>query len=416
MKCRLSWPAVVGLAYSFTVFLAATPCPAADGTTAKESIAARQRPLFDRVQVRDAWQITKGDPGVIVGVIDNGFDFFHPNLKGQVRPGFYYPGGYHTEYYENVAHGTWVASIIAARGDRPDGMTGLAPNCRVLTASQGSIEHTLIRLQQPYFQEYFRGHPKGTLADAQKDLMKDHKDELTKFQNDWMHYQMANLADAVRFLVDHGVRVINLSGGSFTRSMCRTDDWQRVEEAFDYAAQKNVVVVLAAGNSGTESEEYLGRGDTVIVAGATLLDDSRWEHEQTVLGTKIKQGSNYGKRLTVMAPVENIMVCDPHDRRVYETKDGPMGEMKMPFEGEHRVLPNGATSCAAPVVSALVALVFSVRPDLDARSAVEIVKKGCDPIGGHAYDVHTGHGRVNFSKTVRLAQGWETQSERRAPQ
>src|SRR5947209_20419792 len=76
-----------------------------------ESLIAKQQALFDRINVAEAWKITKGDPKVLVGVIDNGFDFFHPDLKGQLIPGFYYPDGYHTELYENVAHGTLVASL-----------------------------------------------------------------------------------------------------------------------------------------------------------------------------------------------------------------------------------------------------------------------------------------------------------------
>jgi subtilisin family serine protease len=70
-----------------------------------DSLGARQQALFDRINVAEAWKITRGDPRVLVGVIDSGFDYFHPDLKGQLAPGFYYPGGYHTEFYENVAHG-----------------------------------------------------------------------------------------------------------------------------------------------------------------------------------------------------------------------------------------------------------------------------------------------------------------------
>jgi len=55
---------------------------------------------------------------VVVGVIDNGFDYFDPNLKGQVEPGYYYSGGYHPEVYANLAHGTLVASLIVAPGCR----------------------------------------------------------------------------------------------------------------------------------------------------------------------------------------------------------------------------------------------------------------------------------------------------------
>ena len=74
-----------------------------------------QEKLFERVNLHEAWEITKGDPNVLVGVIDNGFDFFHPDLKGQLIPGYYFAGGFHTEFYANIAHGTMVSSLIVAK-------------------------------------------------------------------------------------------------------------------------------------------------------------------------------------------------------------------------------------------------------------------------------------------------------------
>jgi subtilisin family serine protease len=367
-----------------------------------DALSARQQALFDRLNVAEAWKITKGDPKILVGIIDNGFDFFHPDLKGQLIPGFYYPDGYHTEFYENVAHGTLVASLIVAREDNPKGMVGLAPRCRVLTASQGMIEHTLVKMQARFFQE----NPKATLADFQKEMMKQSA-TLQKFGQDWVHYQVDGAADAIRYLVDHGVKVINFSGG-LKRSLCPSaDKWKRLEDAFAYAADKGVVMVLAAGNNAAEWEDYPGSSDTVIVAGATLLDDTRWEEEVDVGGTKIKQGSNFGKRLTVMAPVEKLVVCAPHEQRFYSCDDGPMGPMKLPFKGAHEIRPIGATSSAAPIVTSLVALIDSARPALDAKSVVKIVQQGCDDISKKGYNIHTGHGRVNFGKSLKLARDWD---------
>jgi tRNA(Arg) A34 adenosine deaminase TadA len=62
---------------------------------------------------------------------------------------------------------------------------------------------------------------------------------------------------------------------------------------------------------------------------------------------------------------------------------------------------------AAPIVTSLEALVYSARPTLDARSVVKIVQQGCDNIGKQGYNIHTGYGRVNFGKTLKLAKAWE---------
>lgn len=366
-----------------------------------DTLRAKQQALFERINVAEAWKITKGDPKVLIGVIDNGFDFFHPDLRGQLTPGLYYAGGYHTEFYENVAHGTLVSSIMVARDNNPSGMVGLAPRCRVLTAAQGSIEHTLVKIQTKFFQE----NPKATLAGLQREMMKQ-PETLKKFGQDWVHYQVDGAADAIRYLVDRGAKVINFSGG-LKRSLCpSTEKWQRLEEAFGYAAEKGVVIVLTAGNNAAQWEDYPGGPDTVIVVGATLLNDTRWEQEMDIQGTKLKQGSNYGKRLTVMAPVENLVVCAPHEPRFYSVDEGPMGPMKLPFKGMHEVRAIGATSSAAPIVTSLVALVYCVRPTLDAKSVVKIVQQGCDDIGEKGFDVHTGHGRVNFGRSVKMALDW----------
>jgi hypothetical protein len=81
-----------------------------------------------------------------------------------------------------------------------------------------------------------------------------------------------------------------------------------------------------------------------------------------------------------------------------------MGLMKLPFKGAHEVRPNGATSSAAPIVTSLVALIYSVRPTLDAKAVVKIVEQGCDDIK-KGYKIHTGHGRVNFGKSIKAGSG-----------
>jgi subtilisin family serine protease len=142
-------------------------------------------------------------------------------------------------------------------------------------------------------------------------------------------------------LVDHGVKVINISGG-LKRSLCPSaEKWKKLEDAFAYAAAKGVALVLAAGNNAVQWEDYPGSPDSVIVVGATLLNDTRWEEEVTFQGAKIKQGSNFGKRLTVMAPVEKLVVCAPHEQRFYACDDGPVGRPGCRSRGRTRSYATG---------------------------------------------------------------------------
>ena len=357
-----------------------------------------QKALFEKLKVAEAWQLTKGSPDVLVGVIDNGFDFFHPLLKGRLLPGFYASGGYHTELEGNIAHGTMIAGIIAAQGGAGSEMTGLAPGCRIVTASQGMIEHVLIRMQQ----DWAKSHPGAPIDEFMKKVAAS--EELKKFGLDWTSFQAAANADAILYLVDRGVRVINISG-LLRKSLFRVAaDWERLEAAFKHAADKGVLIVLAAGNNAVESDDYPGDEASVLIVGASRLDDTRWEQETKMMGRTFKQGSNFGKRLGVMAPTDNIVVCSPHENRFFTADDGPMGPESGTFKKAVEVTPIGATSCAAPIATSLAALVFSLRPDLDGPAVADLIKKGCDDIGEPGFDVKTGWGRVNFLKTLQLAQ------------
>ncbi len=378
--------------------VAGTETPAATGDLRpNDPLFPKQEALFNRVNAFEAWKVTKGDPNVLVGVIDHGFDFFHPDLKANLIPGFYAADTYHTEYFENVAHGTVVASLIAAVGNNGAGMTGLAPGCRILTASQGMIEHQLAKLMNKFRQE----NPDAGPQDFGKTL-RGHAEELRGFSTKWTRFVNLSIAQAIRYLVDHKARVINISE-LLRQSLCPADSWQALEEAFAYAREKGVLIVLAAGNNAALCEDYPGNPDSVIVVGATRLDDTRWEEVLDIKGSKIKQGSNFGKRLTVMAPTEGLQVCMPHDRRFYACADGPMGPIKHDFNDMYETFPEGATSCSAPIVTSLAALIYSVRPDLDARAVIDLIKQGCDDIGEKGYDTYTGFGRVNFGKTIQIA-------------
>lgn len=387
------------------IILLLQPHTVGDETQAKlnDPLFAKQRALFDKINVLEAWNTTRGDPDILVGIVDLGFDHFHPDLKSNLVPGFYASGGYHTECYEIVGHGTLVASIIAAKDNNKIGMTGLAPRCRVLTASYGMIENKYGSLLRKFRQD----HPAALPGDKRwAKLMEERGDEMKDFGTKWVKYMTLSQAKAIRYLVGHKVRVINISG-YMQRSLCRScpEAWQQLEDAFVYAAKNDVVIVIGAGNNAVRAEGYPGDPDSMIVAGATMLNDTRWEEELDIKGFKMKQGTNFGRCLTAMAPTENIQVCIPHEKRFYITEDGPMGPAptELKFEDMYQVVPNGATSSAAPIVTSLVALIYSVRPDLDAESVVNIIKQGCDDIGDKGYDIYTGYGRVNFGKTIKIA-------------
>lgn len=88
---------------------------------------------------------------------------------------------------------------------------------------------------------------------------------------------------SIDFAAENGARVMSLSWGSETRS-------EFLEDAFDYADSKGLIIVGAAGNNPTGTPFYPAAYDSVIGVGALAPDGTTWEK------------SNYGSFVTVSAP------------------------------------------------------------------------------------------------------------------
>ncbi|MCD8164922.1 MAG: S8 family serine peptidase [Bacteroides sp.] len=173
----------------------------------------------------------------------------------------------------------------------------------------------------------------------------------------------------------------------------------KINDALDHAREQDVLVVLAAGNSNNEIVNIFRNRDHIIIVGASSKNDTRW----TVTTGGITQGSNWGKLLDVCAPVEDLVICQPSDSRFYRANDSPMGAEEIPFSGNIcDVMPMGATSGAAPIVTSLAALVYSIAPDITAKEVKKAILEGCDDIDDKGVDIYTGYGRVNFRKTLSL--------------
>ncbi|MEK7291991.1 MAG: S8 family serine peptidase, partial [Actinomycetota bacterium] len=159
-------------------------------------------PLLDRqwgllaIGAREVWNQSTG-LGVTVAIIDGGSGP-HPDLDANLDPGHAFINGVESTDAADVGtHGTHVAGIVAATNGNGIGISGVAPNARILP---------------------IRVFAEGSETSGSDDV-----------------------ALAIRFAVDAGVKVINLSIGS------NTED-SRITAAVQYAVSKNVLVVAAAGN------------------------------------------------------------------------------------------------------------------------------------------------------------------------
>ncbi len=156
-----------------------------------------------------------------------------------------------------------------------------------------------------------------------------------------------DIADAIRWAVDHGADVINLSLGGTSDLLGRIyNKMDPANEAIAYADSKGVVVIAAAGNDDTFLRAYNRDTPLLVVNATNELDRSA-------------RFSNFGDLRAVSAPGARILSTAP----TYPTSIWPEGS-----EGYETL---AGTSMASPHVAGVAALMVdrSVSPE-DIRNAI----------------------------------------------
>ena len=216
-----------------------------------------------------------------------------------------YGNGNPNARHDDENHGTHVAGIIAAERNNGLGANGVANNVEIMS---------------------IRAVPNG--------------DEYDK-----------DIALAFRYAVDNGAKIINCS---FGKSYSPKAEW--VYDAIKYAASKDVLIVHAAGNDGSDLDDpanpnypndQVNNGpemaDNVITVGSL---------EQEYGSEMVSSFSNYGKiNVDVFAP----------GGKIYSTVNNNGYEFQ------------GGTSMAAPAVAGIAALIRSYYPKLNAPQVKKII-------------------------------------------
>jgi subtilisin family serine protease len=267
---------------------------------------------------------------MVVEGVQRGIDYYSNQVNAYYNPDFNprhivnddysdpYEIGYGNNDYEgpDAFHGTHVAGIIAAIRNNDLGINGVADNVRIMT---------------------IRAVPDG-----------DERDK--------------DVANAIRYAVDNGASVVNMSfGKGFV--------WNKevVDEAVDYAEEKDVLLVHAAGNSSLDNDTNDNYPNDQYDRSCWFCDkDADNWIEVGALNWKTGESlpapfSNYGdEQVDLFAPGMVIYSTVPDDK--YENAQG--------------------TSMASPVVAGVAALVRSYFPTLTAEQTKDILMETVTPIDG----------------------------------
>jgi thermitase len=272
---------------------------------------------LSKIQAPSAWGITQGASNITLGMIDSGVETTHPDLAGKLVPGWNFVTLTST-ITDNIGHGTATAGTAAAATNNGVGVAGVA---------WANMIMPLVVVDSTGYASY------------------------------------SNMANAITYAADHGVRVVNLSiAGSSASST--------LQSAVTYAWNKGTIVVASAGNDSTSTPYYPAACDNAVAVSATDSNDA------------FASFSNFGSWVDIAAPGVSVLTTSTGASYGYWS----------------------GTSFSAPVVAGVAGLVLATKPSLSAASVVSILEQNADDLGSAGFDNYYGYGRVNAYRAVTAAQ------------
>ena len=302
----------------------------------------------------ESWVTLPAFEPIPVAVIDSGVDTGHPELARKVLGARSFVGG--SPRQDTLGHGTFVAGLIAAGVDNGIGIAGLAPSAELLVAKVVTRSRAI-----PVEAE----------------------------------------AKAIRWAVENGARVINMSlGGARDPLDPSRDTFSRLEaDAVAYAVSNGTVVVAAVGNSpqGQAPGKYASYPAALPhVLGVSATTDTGG----------IPDFSNRDRIFNdIAAPGLQIVSILP---RTLTARFPACAEQGYSSCGSDEYREAQGTSFAAPQVSAAATVLLSLRPTLRPEQVNVILRSttvdlneatGCTAcaVGRDAY---SGWGRLDVAAAI----------------
>jgi len=332
-----------------------------------------QQWYLSKIKAPQAWDFTKGgNQDVVIAILDTGVDVDHPDLKENiwlnkneirgdgidndnngyiddlhgwdfVRSTLDPKPKFDEDYNESgIHHGTLVAGIVSAVGNNNEGIAGLAWGSRIMplrvlnSQGTGSVEHVI---------------------------------------------------RAVRYAVDNGAKIINLSFVGTSKSFF-------LAEALKEAWRNGVIIVAAAGNETVNQPVNLNDSpnypicldeddDDNFIIGVAAVDDTDHKALFSDFGSKCVDVSAPGTR------IYGALAYNPNHSDYREYYGGYWS----------------GTSIAAPIVSGLAALTWSVNPFFSQKQVQDFILNQADNIDDFnpGMEGQLGRGRVNAYATISYA-------------
>jgi subtilisin family serine protease len=282
---------------------------------------------LQRTHVFDGWTEWPPLEPVKVAIIDSGIDVGHPEFLGRIFAAKSFVDG---PVRDTQGHGTIVAGIVGAGTDNAIGIAGLAPSAELLIAKVvGSDRSISVRAE----------------------------------------------AKAIRWAVDQGARVINMSlGGLRDPRNPNRDDYSSLEaEAIRYAVSKGVLVVAAVGNSDQAPREPWPFA-TYPAALPHVLGVSSIGRSGAVPSFS-NRDQIYND---VAAP--GVAILSTFPRTLTAGRESCLEQGYTVCATEEFVDPEG-TSFSAPQVTAVAANLLALNPELRAEQVAAIVQRSATDAG-----------------------------------
>lgn len=286
------------------------------------------------MNVIPAWEITAGNPNVMISITDTGVDTNHTDLRPNLCDRGLWYDAYDNDQqpYDEYFHGTGVSGCAVATGNNIAGTVGVAYNCSLLP----------VRVFGPW--------PNALTTDL-------------------------ILGKGLTWAWKHGASVINCSwgGGIPTPLVSLT-----IKDAVRYGRNnKGTLIFGGSGNDNLESVLYPASMEEVIgVGGVSPCNErkSRSSCDFNGIDSSTYWGASYGEGMELVAPCSYIGTTE--------------------LMGGWCICGNG-TSCSSPLAAGVAGLVISKNVNLSYDSVKMVIERSCVKVGSYSYNIQKQNGLWN---------------------